>query len=742
MNPDRLKDLQPAIDWEARQGGRVKRWLTRFERWSLVVERLVGRLIRDRNLNPLYHTGTITVFLLVLLLVTGIYLTLFYQFGFEATYEAVAGMEENPLSRVIRAIHRYASAATLITAVIHAWRTFFMDRFRGARWVAWVTGVVSVTLVWLAGVTGYWMIWDVTAGPLNQTLVDLIGRIPGGQTFIINTLDPAFAGSGWVFLVLVITAHVLVSAVIGLMLWYHLRRLNRARWLPPAHWMWVTGAVLVVASIAVPVGMQPALDPGRRVESLDIDVWFLAYLPAALRSPGFLWTAVGLVVILGAAVPWLLGRRLPSPVVVDAERCTGCTLCFVDCPYTAVSMERQDGGDLLAIIDSARCVSCGICIGSCPPLAISFDGNPVEETWADTRADGARGALVTYMCERHVQHGSTDGGVVVPVTCVGAVHPDEIEAVLEAGAGRVRLVGCPVDDCTNREGNEWTQARVNRERRPKSGEALDLSRVDFDWRAPGDPSAEEMRDGEFRQVVPTSRWRLLVPVTALFAVLLAGQLLLTFVPVDAYGTDTALFEVSMKHRVGAPIEGVPGEAAFGGMGTRLEVLIDGRVVLDRSYGGANVTAFEQLEVNPGTHDVLVTLHDGESLRRVVFDESRSFGTREIVRVAIIDAAGVADPERGEDLFTSAAIRGGAGCRVCHSLREGDDGVGPSLAGVAARAETRVPGLDAEEYLRQSLVSPDSFVVDGYRAGQMRADVAEGLTDDQIDDLIAYLLTLR
>ena len=238
MDLERLRQDHSAVDWDARQGGVVKRWLTRFERWSLAVERLVGRLIRDRNLNPLYHTGTITVFLLVLLLVTGIYLTLFYQFGFEATYEAVAGMEENPLSRVIRAIHRYASAATLVTAVIHAWRTFFMDRFRGARWVAWVTGVVSVMLVWLAGVTGYWMIWDVTAGPLNQTLIDLIGRIPGGQTFIVNTLDRAFAGSGWVFLVLVITAHVLVSAIIGLMLWYHLRRLNRVRWLPPAHWMW------------------------------------------------------------------------------------------------------------------------------------------------------------------------------------------------------------------------------------------------------------------------------------------------------------------------------------------------------------------------------------------------------------------------------------------------------------------------------------------------------------------------
>ena len=741
MDLERPRNDHHAIDWDARQGGAVKRWLNRLQSGSLVVERLVGRVIGDRNLNPLYHTGTITVFLLVLLLVTGIYLTLFYQFGFDATYEAVAGIEENPLSRVIRAIHRYASAATLITAVLHAWRTFFMDRFRGARWLAWVTGVASVTLVWLAGVTGYWMIWDVTAGPLNQTLIDLVRWIPGGEALIVNTLDPAFAGTGWVFLVLVITAHVLVSALIGLMLWYHLRRLNRAHWLPPAHWMWVTGGVLVLASIAVPVGLQPALDPSTRVDTLDIDLWFLSYLPAALRAPGVLWGTLVVIASLGAAIPWLLKRRLPEPVVVDADRCTGCTLCYVDCPYSAVSMERQANGELLAIVDSALCVSCGICIGSCPPLAISFDGSPVEEEWPVDLSDERRGAVVSYLCERHVQQGTVGEGVTVPVTCVGAIHPDEIEAVLSSGAERVRLIGCPADDCANREGNEWTVERLNRTRRPKAGEGLDLQRVDIDWRAPGDEESEgqEVRP---RQVVPVARWKALVPAAALFAALAAGQLALTFVPVDAYGDDSAIIEISMKHRVGAPIVGVDGEAAFGGNGTRLQVEIDDETVLDRSLDGDRVTAFEQVGVVPGEHDVVVMVADEGVPPRVVFEESLSLESRQIVAVTIADAAGAADPERGEELYNTAAIRGGAGCRVCHSLRAGDDGVAPSLSGVATRAASRVPGLTAEEYLRQSLLDPDSYIVDGYRAGQMRADVVEGLTDAQIDDLIAFLETMR
>lgn len=36
-----------------------------------------------------------------------------------------------------------------------------------------------------------------------------------------------------------------------------------------------------------------------------------------------------------------------------------------------------------------------------------------------------------------------------------------------------------------------------------------------------------------------------------------------------------------------------------------------------------------------------------------------------------------------------------GCRICHSLQPGADGVGSALAGVANRAARRVPGMTGE-----------------------------------------------
>jgi quinol-cytochrome oxidoreductase complex cytochrome b subunit len=60
--------------------------------------------------NPLYHSGAITVALLGVLLVTGIYLLVFYRLG--APYESVARLNEQAWSGPLdTGLHRFASDA-------------------------------------------------------------------------------------------------------------------------------------------------------------------------------------------------------------------------------------------------------------------------------------------------------------------------------------------------------------------------------------------------------------------------------------------------------------------------------------------------------------------------------------------------------------------------------------------------------------------------------------------------------
>jgi cytochrome c5 len=51
------------------------------------------------------------------------------------------------------------------------------------------------------------------------------------------------------------------------------------------------------------------------------------------------------------------------------------------------------------------------------------------------------------------------------------------------------------------------------------------------------------------------------------------------------------------------------------------------------------------------------------------------------------------------------------CTLCHRLTD-LGAYAPGFAGIAERATTRVADLSAEEYLRQSIVDPEAYVVEG------------------------------
>lgn len=98
-----------------------------------------------------------------------------------------------------------------------------------------------------------------------------------------------------------------------------------------------------------------------------------------------------------------------------------------------------------------------------------------------------------------------------------------------------------------------------------------------------------------------------------------------------------------------------------------------------------------------------------------------------------------DPQAGEQVFTEVAS---PTCSSCHSVRTGETLVGPSLAGIAQQAGQRVSGQSAEAYLRTSITDPDAHLVEGFGAGIMPATYGTQLTEEQINDLVAYMMTLN
>ena len=82
------------------------------------------------------------------------------------------------------------------------------------------------------------------------------------------------------------------------------------------------------------------------------------------------------------------------------------------------------------------------------------------------------------------------------------------------------------------------------------------------------------------------------------------------------------------------------------------------------------------------------------------------------------------------------------CLTCHTIGKTGALRFPDLAGVDARAKTRVPGLSDIEYFAQSMYEPTAFVVPGFPPAMPPINKPPiGLNDQEILCVIAYLQTL-
>ncbi|MCX8250616.1 MAG: cytochrome c [Dehalococcoidia bacterium] len=97
------------------------------------------------------------------------------------------------------------------------------------------------------------------------------------------------------------------------------------------------------------------------------------------------------------------------------------------------------------------------------------------------------------------------------------------------------------------------------------------------------------------------------------------------------------------------------------------------------------------------------------------------------------SAAAADAANGEALFAAQ------GCSGCHSTGA-NSVVGPGLSGVGVRAETRVEGQSATDYLTMSIKSPNDFLVPDF-PGIMPGNFGSSMSKTEISDLVAYLISI-
>jgi hypothetical protein len=206
------------------------------------------------------------------------------------------------------------------------------------------------------------------------------------------------------------------------------------------------------------------------------------------------------------------------------------------------------------------------------------------------------------------------------------------------------------------------------------------------------------------------------------------------------GADTAAIRLVVDHQPGLQLVGQPAPTGELGASVEVELAVDGSVTERRSVPMADGRAVGMLDlaVEPGTREVEVRILEGGADPTVLYAATAEFDKGSRLVIDVVDEPPPPGAREGREVFDDSS-RGG--CGICHSTTPGDDGVGPSLAGVGTRAADTVAGLDAEAYLRQSILEPDAHVVEGYPAGQMLPFYDDRLSADDLDALVVYLLGL-
>lgn len=439
--------------------------------------------------NPLYNIGRLAFFFFWVVLISGLYLFVFFDTSLSGAYDSVEYMtnEQWYLGGVMRSLHRYASDAAMITILLHMFREFSLGRFNSFRWFSWVTGVPTLWIVITLGITGYWLVWDELAlyvAMLSSQLIDALPLISGSMSrnFVGHQMSDRFF-TLMAFLHLLGQPLFLIAA-----LWLHVKRLSLVKIIAPKGLAIGSFIALLVLSLAAPAVSHKAADATQVPAVLNLDWFYLNVYPLMDKfTAGQTWVITLSITMFLMLLPWLPPKKREPAAEVHLDHCNGCEQCAEDCPYDAITVQaRTDGAKFEheVKVNADLCASCGICVGSCPSsnpfrqknellvtgidmpqMPINEIRNQMDEAIAKLNGDCK---IIVLGCDNAMDASryETSNIQVINLFCIGMMPATLVEYALSNGADGVFVTGCRTNDCYYRYGNVWMDERFEGERQP------------------------------------------------------------------------------------------------------------------------------------------------------------------------------------------------------------------------------------------------------------------------------------
>ncbi|TMN20669.1 cytochrome b6 [Lentibacillus cibarius] len=157
------------------------------------------------HVNPAHHFsafvycfGGLTFFVVVIQILSGMFLTMYYVPDIENAWRSVYYLQtEVAHGQIVRGMHHWGASVVIVMLLLHTLRVFFQGAYKKPRELNWIVGVLLFFTILGLGFTGYLLPWDNKAYFATEVGLNIAEDVPiiGEQIKVLLAGDADIVGA-------------------------------------------------------------------------------------------------------------------------------------------------------------------------------------------------------------------------------------------------------------------------------------------------------------------------------------------------------------------------------------------------------------------------------------------------------------------------------------------------------------------------------------------------------------------
>lgn len=157
----------------------------------------IAKYYAPKNLNFWYYFGALSMVVLVLQIITGIWLTMNYNPSAEGAFDSIEYiMRDVPFGWLLRYMHSTGASFFFIVVYLHMFRAMLYGSYKKPRELVWIIGLLIYLCLMMEAFFGYLLPWGQMSFWGAKVITSLFGAVPVIGDWLMEIIRGDFNVSG------------------------------------------------------------------------------------------------------------------------------------------------------------------------------------------------------------------------------------------------------------------------------------------------------------------------------------------------------------------------------------------------------------------------------------------------------------------------------------------------------------------------------------------------------------------